>query len=66
MSTNPANLLTDVQLRSLVDLLMVSDPWPLSREARVALVTLADAESKIRGFYDWYSAYHEMGVPGAM
>jgi len=63
MSTN---FLTDAQLRALVDLLMVSDPLPLSWEDRVALVTLAGAESEIRGFNDWHAAYHGLEVPDAV
>ena len=67
MSTNtPANFLTDAQLRALVDLLMVSDPWTLSQESRVALVTLADSEARRSGFDGWYAAYREMRVPDAV
>lgn len=57
--------LTDSQFRHLLDLLMASDPWPLSGEANEELVELADAEAAARGFENWIVAFHEHKIAEA-
>lgn len=52
--------MTNPERRCLLDLLMVSDPWPLSKKAQETLEALADKEAKIMGFSDWVEAYHLM------
>lgn len=49
----------NMELRALLDLLMVSDPWPLDNQAQRHLVDFADRESQRRGFENWTVAYHE-------
>lgn len=51
--------MTDQQFRDFLDLMMVSDPWPLSEDADESLTDLADAESRKRGYDAWIVAYHE-------
>ena len=41
------------------NLMMVSDPWPLTKPEENVLQRLADNEAKARGFDSWYVAYHE-------
>ena len=49
----------DRELRIFLDLLMVSDPWPLEY-GHEAMTDIADAESRERGYTDWIEAYHKM------
>lgn len=54
--------LTDPQFRSLLDLFMCSDPWPVHRntgDGRKTIESLLDTEAKARGYADWIGAYHE-------
>jgi hypothetical protein len=53
-------MLTNLERRCLFDLLMVSDPWPLSEKAKQILEGLADKEAVVMGFPDWIAAYHQM------
>jgi hypothetical protein len=53
--------LWDDELRALLNLLMVSDPWPLEESEQVLLKGLADRESEARGFEGWIEAYHVLG-----
>ena len=48
------------QFRALLDLLMVSDPWPLDKAGEVILKTFADREAKTWGFQDWIEAYMKL------
>ena len=48
----------DTQFRVLLDLLMVSDPWPLDDDARTVFVEQLHNESKKRGYDDVINAYH--------
>lgn len=50
--------MNSLQFRSFLDLLMVSDPWPLDEPAKQRLVGFAEVESQRRGFSDWIEAYH--------
>jgi hypothetical protein len=56
--TAPMN---DYQFRAFLDLLMVSDPWPLDERDHRALLAHANAESGKRGYDGWIHAYHDMG-----
>lgn len=47
------------ELRVLLDLYMVSDPWPLKEHADGVLEDLLNRESGERGFSSWVVAYHE-------
>ena len=53
-------MLTNEERQCLFDLLMVSDPWPLSNKARQVMEDLGDKEAKAMGFKDWLEAYHYM------
>lgn len=48
----------DDRFRAFLNLLMASDPWPLSRKEKDILYGLAEHESKKRGYKDWIEAYH--------
>lgn len=50
--------MNDDQFRVFLDLLMVSDPWPLEY-GHEALNELADEQSRERGYCDWIEAYHK-------
>ena len=47
------------EFRYLMDLLMVSEPWPLSDISHNCLINMVDSEAKERGYSDWITAYHE-------
>jgi len=49
--------MTDIEFRIFMDLLMVSDPWPLV-SGKDEMDELADKEAMRRGFDDWIDAYH--------
>ena len=53
--------MTGAQLRALLNLLMVSDPWPLSEPEQQTLIDMADAASRLEGFDNWIDAYHGFG-----
>ena len=49
------------ELKYFLELLMCSDPWPLSdNESNNILQKYADEESKRQGFSDWIEAYHTL------
>jgi len=53
----------DNEFRAFLDLLMCSDPWPVTGDEGVGqsvLTMLADKEAKNRGFENWVVAYHSM------
>lgn len=50
--------MTNQQFRDFLDLLMKSDPWPLSEEADESLKDLADSEARKRGYDNWTQAFH--------
>jgi len=53
----------DATFRALLDLLMVSDPWPLQdSESQKLLDDFADSESRARGYDGWVVAYHKFEV----
>ncbi|OGD09392.1 MAG: hypothetical protein A2Y86_05255 [Candidatus Aminicenantes bacterium RBG_13_62_12] len=48
------------ELRVLVDLLMVSDPWPLDEAGEVILKDFADKEARRQGLDNWIEAYMKL------
>ena len=54
---------TDTEFRALLDLVMVSDPWPLPGEHESAVNAYLTKESQRRGYADWVEAYHDLS-PG--
>jgi len=50
--------------RVMLDLLMVSDPFPADEPGRDAFAGFLDAEAWKRGYADWVEAYHGFD-PGA-
>lgn len=59
----PTPVLSDDEFRALLDLLMVSDPWPIDTDTgqHLLLQDLAAREWAARGHDDnsWLVAYHE-------
>lgn len=55
----PSPALYNDEFRSLLDLFMVSDPWPLGDKAHGVLLDLLTCESRVRGYDYWEVAYHE-------
>ena len=49
----------NLAFRALLDLLMISDPWPLDEKSHDELRCFADKESRLRGHDDWIEAYHD-------
>jgi len=54
--------LDDEEFRSLMDLTMVSDPWPLDDDSEESVERLLASEAARRGFDGWYEAYHGFEV----
>ena len=55
----PTANMTDEQYRAFLDLMMVSDPWPLDDEnTHQTLLELADVEARARDYPNWIEAYH--------
>lgn len=54
--------MNDEEFRALLDLYMVSDPWPLTSEKSNTIRKLLSGEAQERGFDGWVEAYHEMEV----
>lgn len=52
--------LTTAQFRALLDLWMVSDPWPLDEWQHDELGRFITEASKSLGFEDWVEAYHRL------
>lgn len=50
--------MSDKTFRVLLDLFMVSDPWPLSEEGRREYEQVITAEASRRGHNGWVEAYH--------
>ena len=53
--------MSDKVFRVLLDLFMISDPWPLSKESNDLLETELNGESVKRGYEVWEVAFHEFG-----
>ena len=53
--------LSDLEFDTMLELLMVSDLWPLLHDGglgHAALSVLLDREAMARGHRNWISAYH--------
>ena len=49
----------DIEYRALLDLMMCSDPWPVSdSENQDIIKRFAKREARKRGFDSWVAAYH--------
>lgn len=53
--------MSDEIFRILLDLFMVSDPWPLAKESNDLLEAELNRESTARGYDAWQVAFHEFG-----
>ena len=51
--------MSDDEARALWNLIMVSDPWPLSEKEHKLILNLANGEAMKRGYESWEIAYHE-------
>ena len=51
--------MTDKEAIAFWNLMMVSDPWPLSETYHDIMWQLADKEAIKRGYDSWIVAYHE-------
>lgn len=51
--------LDDKEFRLLLDLFMVSDPWPLEDDRFVIMEKLLMKEAHVRGFDSYIEGYHE-------
>ena len=59
--------MSDEQYRALLDLMMCSDPWPVTgddTENQVLVTELANTEAVKRGYENWVDAYHEHNKRG--
>jgi hypothetical protein len=54
--------ITDEAFRVLLDLYMVSDPWPLEDKDNLVIFGFLSGESQKRGYKGWVEAYHEFEV----
>lgn len=54
--------IADEAFRVLLDLFMVSDPWPLSDREKNKMYAFLTAEASKRGYDGWVGAYHEFEV----
>ncbi len=45
--------------RDLLDLFMVSDPWPDTPESHLRIEDVLDDEARERGYENWVVAFHE-------
>ena len=50
---------TDSEFLILLDLLMVSDPWPLTDDDELEYIDMLRKEAISRGYSDEVAAYHE-------
>jgi hypothetical protein len=57
--------MSDEGFAVLLELLMVSDPWPLRGGTDAYLKADADQEARKRGYCDWVEAYHAFPLVGA-
>lgn len=48
------------EFRVWLELMMVSDPWPLEDHLRSFATNVLDREAKERGYADWIEAYHAL------
>ena len=55
------SVMTGDQFRAFLNLMMVSDPWPLKDVEHASLLDFADSEAAKRGYENWIEAYHKFG-----
>ncbi len=53
------NVMTEPELQVFVELLMVSDPWPLEH-GHDLLTDFADNAASAHGYDSWVDAYHSI------
>jgi len=46
------------EFRTLLELMMCSDPWPAGDDMRIFLKKLLNREAQEREYSDWVEAYH--------
>lgn len=59
MTLEKRDPIPDEAFRVLLDLYMVSDPWPLEDNKKGAMFGFLCAEAHKRGYDGWTEAYHE-------
>ena len=52
--------MNDNELRSLLNVMMVADPWISDEKDRENIIQLLNREAEARGYEDWIEAYHEI------
>ncbi len=57
--------MTDAQFSSFLNLMMCSDPWPITDVENDHLTCFADMEAAKRGYGDWIEAYHAFRAGGS-
>lgn len=62
MNLEERDEIADEAFRALLDLFMVSDPWPLEDKQKAVVFGFLTAEANKRGFDSWTEAYHEFEV----
>lgn len=55
--------MNDEAYKVMLELRMVSDPWPLEAAKLKVLDAELNNQASVRGFKDWVDAYHRM-LPG--
>lgn len=52
---------TDQEFRAVLELIMVSDPYPIPEEGhQLKVEAWADKEARARGYGSWIEAYHQI------
>lgn len=52
-------VIRDGEFRALLDLFMVSDPYPGSEANRCTVASMLNRVAAFHGYKDWVEAYHE-------
>lgn len=53
-------ILSAQEFSALMNLMMVSDPWPISDIEGDRIVDMLNEEARSRDYKDWVEAYHDM------
>jgi hypothetical protein len=53
-------MMNEQELKALVTLMMVSDPWPIDEDSRDLLVNFAEEQALKLGYTDFIDAYHSI------
>jgi hypothetical protein len=51
--------MTDPVFAIILELFMISDPWPLEEEKNATLEAALNEMAQERGFENWVAAYHQ-------